>query len=141
MLVGDLLVIAALFSPWLDVFKIGDPDFPGIQEYGPWIALQHGSADALGVAAWVYVVMTLAMAVSTLVLMRAHASDTRSIAAAIAAGLALAGLLSVGLVLPGLHTALALNYPYYDTSVVYGAGFALAGFACVIAGAASEMIG
>lgn len=135
MLVGDILVVASLFSPWLEVFKIGDPDFPGTQEYGPWMALERGTFDDLTIAGAVFFAVAAVLAICTLILAVARAAGSRSTAAAIATGLALAGLVTVGLAAMFVPMILSLSYPYYDRTVGDGARLVLAGFLAVLIGA------
>ncbi len=64
--VGDLLVIVALFEPWLKVFGVPGLPFP-TRSYSPWMALQRGHGDALGVATGIFFVLTLGLVLATLV--------------------------------------------------------------------------
>lgn len=140
-LVGDALVIASYFAPWVELFKPNDPDFRGIREYSPWMALQLATFDAPAVMMAVFYILTLAMVLGTLVFVRARLADARHFAARVAAGSALPGLVLLGLILPGLHTVISLSYPYYHSNLLYGAGLALVGFVCVCAGATGDVIG
>jgi hypothetical protein len=133
-LVGNCLVIAALFAPWIEVFKT-DPSLPlPRQGYSPWMVLQHGQVDALDVLAGALFLLTLALLITTLVL--ALATDARSRAASIAAILALVGLAVVGVALGGIPMALSLSYLYYEHNIAYGGGLAAVGFVSVLVGAA-----
>jgi hypothetical protein len=133
MLAGDILVIAALFTPWIEVYN-NAPSLPIPRRgYSPWLALQRGSFDAFSVLVGAYFLLVLGFVVSTLVLARATSARFRVHYLIIA--LALVGLCLAGLALWGIPINLAFNYPYYDTNVVSGGFLAIAGFLCAIVGA------
>lgn len=134
-LVGDALLIIAYFSPWLEVFKV-DPSLPIPKRgYSPWIVLQRGFNDALGVAAGVFLLLILGLLITTFILaskavLRARASYILIVTVV----MALMGLFTVGITIMFASLNLSLNYPYYDTNVMYGGGLASIGFLVVLTG-------
>lgn len=135
-LAGDILVVAALFAPWLEVFKIGDPSFSARQSYSPWMVLQHGGFNAAGVLTAAFFVVTGAVVLMSCRLALPHTPDSASPPVFVVLGLALAGLVMASLALAIVPMGLSLDYPYYDTNVLYGAWLAVGGFGSVYFGAA-----
>lgn len=126
-IVGDLLVIVALFEPWLTVFEVPGLPVP-TRSYSPWMVLQRGHSDALGVATGIFFLLTLGLALATLVQAFAPAVHVRFGASVIVGVLALVGLCMVGIALYLIPVGLALDYPYYHSEIVYGGGLAALGF-------------
>lgn len=135
MLAGNLLAISSLFSPWIEVFKIAPDYSPTRHGYSPWIVLQRGRMDALGVVTVVFLLLILGLLVTTCILASRALMRTRADSVtAVAIALAFIGLLIVGLVLGFVPMSLSLNYPYYDTNIVYGGWLASVGFLIVLVG-------
>ena len=132
--VGNVLVIAALFSPWIEVFKT-DPSLPLAKRgYSPWMVLQRGSIDSLGMVTVVFFLLALGLVGATFV--RARTGDTRFRIDSITTALALVGVGVVILALIGIPMGLSLDYPYYDSNIVSGGGLAVVGFLSVLVGVA-----
>jgi hypothetical protein len=100
---GSLLVIVAFFSPWFDVYKLNDPSFifPK-QGYSPWMVLQSGRLDTLGVATWVFLLLILGMVLSSLASALTHTARRRSQAISIARALAVVGLVMMVVAVPAI---------------------------------------
>lgn len=133
--VGDLLVIVALFEPWLTVFGVPGLPFP-TRSYSPWMVLQRGHGDALGVATGIFFLLTLGLVLATLVQAFAPAARVRFGASVTVGVMALVGLCMVGFALAGIPVGLALDYPYYHSEIIYGGGLAAVGFVIVLVGIA-----
>lgn len=125
-LIGDILVVASLFTPWLDVYKM-DPSLPiRSQGYSPWLALQRSGLDAFGTLTALYMLVTLGFVAGTLI--SAATIQGRSRVSSITIVLALLGCCLVCLALWGIPINLEMNYPYYDVAFVYGGFLAVVGF-------------
>lgn len=134
-LTGNILVIAAFFSPWFDVFKLDDPSFVfPKREYSPWMALQIGQLGSLLVVTRVYLLLILGMALSSLTLALTHTARIRFLAATTACILALTGLALTLVAIPGIQFDLSFSWPFLSSTVVYGASVAAAGFVSVLIG-------
>ena len=91
--------------------------------------------DALGVVTVVFLLLILGLLVTTCILASRALIRTRADSVtAVAIALAFIGLLIVGLVLGFVPMSLSLNYPYYDTNIVYGGWLASVGFLIVLVG-------
>ena len=134
-LLGDALIILAFFSPWIEVFKIAPGFSPTKHGYSPWMILQRGRMDALGVVTVAFLLLILGLLVTTCILAsRALARIRADIVAVVTIALAFIGLFIVALVLGGASMSLSLNYPYYDTNIVYGGWLASVGFLIALVG-------
>lgn len=137
-LAGNFLVIAAFFTPWLDVFKLDDPSYPFPKRgYSPWIVLRSGQSGALGAATRVFLLLILVMALSSLALALARAAHRRSQAIWLVLAMALMGLVMMGLAVPAIQFGLSFDWPYLSSNLSYGVFPAVAGFACVLIGLAT----
>lgn len=134
-LVGNLLVIVAFFSPWFDVFKLDDPSFVFSKRgYGPWTVLAGGQPDSLGVATWVFLLLILGMALSSLVLALTRTARRRYQAAVITGVLALVSLAMILVAVPSIRFDLSFFWPFLSSNVVYGAYLAGAGCLSMLLG-------
>ena len=136
-LAGNLLAIVAFFSPWFDVFKLDDPSylFPK-RGYSPWMVIQSGQLDSLRRVTGAFLVFILAMALSSLALALTRSACRRSQSIAIACTLAVVSLLLMGLAVFAIPFDLSFEWPFLDSSIVYGVYLALAGFVSVLVGVA-----
>lgn len=137
MFAGNLLAIVAFFSPWFDVYKLDDPSylFPK-RGYSPWMVIQSGQLDSLRVVTGAFLIFILAMALSSLALALTHAARRRSQAIAIACGSAAVNFTLMALAVPAIPFDLSFEWPFLDSTVVYGVYLALAGFVSVLGGVA-----
>lgn len=136
-LTGILLVIVAFFTPWLEVFKLNDPSFPFPERgYSPWMVLESGQLGVLGVVTWVYLLLILGMALSSLTVLLTHTSRRRSQAISIARALAMMSLVMIVITVPAVIVDLTFVWPYLNSNLVYGAYLAGAGFVSVLIGLA-----
>lgn len=135
MLVGNLLVFVAFFSPWFDVYKLDDPSyvFPK-RGYGPWTVLDSGQPDSLTILTWVFLLFILGVALSSLALAFMRTAHRRDRAATFAGVLALVSLAMIIVVTPGISTGLSFSWPFLSSDVVYGSFLAGTGLALVLVG-------
>ncbi len=134
-LAGNLLAIAAFFSPWFDVFKLNDPSylFPK-RGYSPWVVMQSGLLGSLAVATWAFLLFIIGMALSSLALAFTRSARRRSQALAIACGSAVVCLVLMALAVLAIPFDLSFSWPFLDSTVVYGVYLAIAGFVSVLVG-------
>ncbi|HLZ24412.1 MAG TPA: hypothetical protein VKQ30_20045 [Ktedonobacterales bacterium] len=132
---GTLLVIVAFFSPWLDVFKLNDPSFHFLKQgYSPWMVLGNGRLGTLGMTTWAYLLLILAMTLSSLALALAHAPRIRSRASLIARILAVASLVMIVVSVPAVILDLSFFWPYLNVNLDYGVYLAGTGTLSVLVG-------
>lgn len=133
-LVGDALVIASLFSPWVEIFK-NDPTYlVPRQGYSPWLVLQRGYIDALGALSGAYFLVALGLLIATVVLARTRSAKTRSGVGFAVVLLAISSLFLVSIVLAETSMT-SFSYPYYNHNLLYGGSLAVIGLVSVLVGA------
>ena len=132
-LAGNLLVIVAFFSPWFDVFKLNDPSFyfPK-QGYSPWMVLERGQPGSLAITTWVFLLLILAMALSSLAFVLTHTARRQSQAISIARALAVVGLVVMVVAVPAIPFDLSFLWPYLSSTPAYGLFLAVVGFVSVL---------
>lgn len=134
-LAGNLLVIVAFFSPWFDVFKLNDPSFPFPKRgYSPWMMLESGRLGALGVVTWLFLLLILGMALSSLALALTHTAHRRSQATFITRALAVVSLVMMIVGIPIIMFDLSFFWPFLSSTPTYGLLLAVAGFVSVLIG-------
>jgi hypothetical protein len=130
---GNLLAIAAFFSPWFDVYKLNDPSyvFPR-QGFSPWMIVLSGRRDSLGMAAWAFLLLILGMAANSLILTFARAARRRAeaFAAILLLPTVLCSLLT-GLAVAAIPFDLSFFWPFLSSTATYGIYLAAAGFLAV----------
>ena len=134
---GALLTIVAFFCPWFDVYKLNDPSyvFPR-RGYSPWMVIQSGQRDMLGLAAWLFALLIVTMALRSLEYALARMPRRRERAWMLTVVLALVGLVVFGLALAMISFDLSFFPPFLDHEVVYGAYLTQTGLLCVLGGLA-----
>lgn len=136
-LAGNFLVVVAFFAPWFDVFKLNDPSFYFPRRgYSPWMVLQSGQPHSLGWVTWVFVLLILGMALSSLALVLTHMANSRSLVAAIARALAVLSLVMMIIGVPMIPYGLSFEWPFLSSTPTYGLVLAVAGFVSMLIGLA-----
>ncbi len=135
MIIGDALVIASLFSPWVEIYKTDPTYFIPRQGYSPLTVLQRGQVDNLGVASGMLFLVALGLLTATISLARARSANTRSNVGFAVVLLTLAVLILVWIMLTGLPFALSFGYPYYEYNLLYGGNLAIIGLLSALVGA------
>lgn len=130
LILGNLLVVATFFSPWLDLSTTFG-EHPGTYGYGPWYLLQRGIPLVNAVGLVVPFLAILACTAALLVGWGRRPGNSLLMVLAILSG---SGLLVTLLVLGVLPTGLNLVYPYYTTQLDYGAWPAIGSFVCMLLG-------
>ena len=133
--VGVLLVAAAFFAPWFDVYKLNDPTYPfPRRSYGPWTVLQSGWQGVLTIVTWVFALLIVMLALCGLALARARTAQLRLWAGAGIMVWAGVGLTITAFALYAVPFDLSFSWPFLSSDTVYGAYLALAGFLCALSG-------
>lgn len=135
--VGVVLVILALFSPWLRLYTPFGVTPAGEHSYGPLTLLSAGGDVFVPVALGIgFPVVALVASSAALLVVRGRRPQT--ILMTLALELTIGGLIASLCVVTVLPTGLSLTWPYFMLRAVeYGAWAALAGFACVTLGVMS----
>jgi hypothetical protein len=132
---GNLLVIAAFFVPWFDVYKLNDPSFPFPRRgYSPWMILLGGQRDSLSIATWAFLLLIACMAARCLAAAFSRSASGRARAIIGAFGLALLSLVMMGLAVAMIPFDLSFFWPFLNSTMAYGVYLAAAGFAATLLG-------
>ena len=134
MLIVDALVIASLFSPWVEVYKTDPTYFVPRRGYSPWEVLRQGQINALVALSGTYFLVALGLLLATIVLARARRANTRSNVGFAVVLSALSSLIIVCIVLAET-SMISFSYPYYTGNLLYGGSLAIIGLLCTIIGA------
>jgi vacuolar-type H+-ATPase subunit I/STV1 len=130
-LAGDVAILAALYLPWVELFKPSlSLSFP-TRRYSPWNVLERGQGDGLGILTGLYFFVTVGLVALSFLYITMWAARARSYARLLALITAIAGLALALSALAGLPTV-SLEYPYYDTSVLYGGAVAVGGLLAIL---------
>lgn len=134
---GNALVIVAFFTPWFDVYKLNDPSFVFPRRgYSPWMALWRGQFDSLSGATAIFLLLIVGMVACCLATALNHSERGRASASASAFGLAVLGLVMMGLAMGAIPFDLSFFWPFLDSTIAYGVYLAAAGFVAVLLGLA-----
>lgn len=136
-LTGNLLVLLAFFAPWFDVFKLNDPSFYFPRRgYSPWMVIESGQPGSLSVVTWVFLLLIIGMAMSSLAVALARTTHRHLQVAAIARSLAVLSLVIMIVGVPMIPYALSFSWPFLNATPTYGLVLAIAGFVGVFIGLA-----
>jgi hypothetical protein len=139
---GSLLVIAAFFTPWFDVYKLNDPSYPFPRRgYSPWTVVQSGPDESLGILAGIYALLVVGLAVSSVMLTLARTRRGRSRAWGAALAWALLNLTWMTLVVPAVPFDLSFSWPFLSSDIAYGVYLTAAGLLGAIAGLVVALTG
>ena len=131
LLAGDGAILAALYLPWVELFKLSlSLAFP-TRRYSPWNVLERGQGDALGVMTGLYFFVTISLVALCFLHIFTRAARAPSYVRVLVPVTAITGLVLALIALAGLPT-ISLEYPYYDVSVLYGGTVAVGGFLAIL---------
>lgn len=140
LIVGNLLMVATFFMPWLELETSFCSTGPRCQyHYGPWYLIRPGVPGYPFLSPVNLFLPVLAceliIIVCSAILLASHNRRVQRISLWAVIGLCGVCLFITFLIMTELYVALAFVYPFYAALIAYGSWVALASFFSIFAGA------
>lgn len=139
-IVGDLLIVTTLFTPWLELETSFCSTGPVCRyHYSPWYLIYPGIPDVpmlspsnpLAVIAACAIVILICSAL----LLTSQRRRVQRLSIGVLVTLSIVCILNTGLIMTILPLGLVVTFPFYSTTIIYGSLLAIVSFLSIFAGA------
>ena len=138
--VGDLLMVATLFTPWLELETSFCSTGPVCRHhYSPWYLIYPGIPDVPMLSPSnplaVIAVCAIVILICSVLVLTSQRRRVQRLSIGVLVTLSIVCLLNTGLIMAIFPLGLAITFPFYSTTIIYGSLLAIVSFSSIFAGA------